>query len=97
MLRCRGRGSGFIEGRQKAESNDSLMVCLSGREPYSLDEYWDAFYKLAVFLEDDLYAAYNAYVGSSDALGKRKLKQLHLAHTSCHGGVRKGGRNNEHA
>jgi len=85
MLRCRGRGSGFLEGRHKAESSAPLMVCLSGREPYSLDEYWGAFYKFASFLEDDLYADYNASLA-------KNWKPVHLLHSSAHGGIRKGGR-----
>jgi len=96
MLRCRGRGSGFIEGRHKAESSDPLMVCLSGRDRYSLDVYWSAFYKLAVFLEDDLYADYNASIAKCST-SKRKRTELHLNYSATHGGVRKGGRVNEHA
>lgn len=86
MLRCRGRGSGFLEGRQKVESSDPLMICLSGRERYCPDEYWGAFFKLATFLEDDLYAEYNA--------SKLKPKPAHLNHRALHGGVRRGGRVN---
>jgi len=91
MLRLRGRGSGFIEGRHKAESLDPLMVCLSGRPPYSMDEYWITFEKIATFLEDDIYAAYNAWIKST---GRNKLKAVHLVHSAVHGGIRKGGRAN---
>jgi len=95
MLRCRGKGSGFIEGRQKAESSDPLMVCLSGRDRYSLDHYWSAFYELATFLEDDLYAEYNASMAKHPATRNKQVSQAHLNHNATHGGVRKGGRVNE--
>lgn len=91
MLRCRGRGSGFMEGRHKAESTDPLMICVSGREPYSLDEYWAVFYKLASFLEDDLYAHFNACF-AGQAVGRSTQAQLHLNYKGVHGGIRKGGR-----
>jgi len=96
ILRCRGRGSGFIEGRHKAESTDHLMICLSGRGPYSVEDYWGAFYKLASFLEDDLYADYNAVIAKYGT-GRTKPAQLHLNYNATHGGVRKGGRVGEPA
>jgi hypothetical protein len=87
MLRCRGRGSGFVEGKHKAESSDPMMICLSGRkEKYILDDYWDIFYKLSSFLQA-LYADYNDTV-------KRKCQEVHLVYRDVHGGARIGARIN---
>jgi len=87
MLRCRGRGSGFVEGKHKAESSDPMMICLSGRkEKYTLDDYWDIFYKLSSCLQA-LYADYNHTV-------KRKCQEVHLVYRDVHGGARIGARIN---
>jgi len=87
MLRCRGRGSGFAEGKHKAESTDPLMICISGRrDKYELDDYWWTFYKLSAFLQA-LYADYN----QSE---RRKSQEVHLVYKDVNGGARKGARIN---
>jgi hypothetical protein len=91
-LRCRGRGSGFLEGKHKSESTDPFMICISGRNKYDLEAYWDTFYRLAAFLEADLYADYNQRNQKNRMRGK--FKEVHLVYKDVHGGSRKGARIN---
>lgn len=88
MIRLRGKGSGFIEGKRKKESSDPLMICLSGRDPYVLNDYWTSFYKISALLEADIYADYNRSLGSRN----RRGAQAHLQYELVHGGARKGRR-----
>lgn len=93
MVRLRGRGSGFLEvkwrGRQW-ESEDPLMICLSGRVPYDLEAYWDAFYQIALLLEEDIYSEYNKLLGTTQRTGH--AQEVHLDDDWVHAGRRDGGR-----
>mmetsp|Transcript_119927 Transcript_119927/g.208254 ORF Transcript_119927/g.208254 Transcript_119927/m.208254 type:complete len:510 (+) Transcript_119927:85-1614(+) len=88
MIRLRGKGSGFLEGKRKKESPDPLMICLSGRDPYLLSDYWTSFYKISALLEADIYADYNRSLGNRSKRGA----QAHLQYEFVNGGARKGGR-----
>lgn len=88
MIRVRGRGSGFLEGKRKKESQDPLMICISGREPYLLNDYWSSFYRISALLETDIYADYNRSLGSRG----KWTAQAHLQHEFVNGGSRQGAR-----
>lgn len=88
MIRLRGKGSGFLEGKRKKESSDPLMICISGREPYVRDDYWNSFYKISALLEADIYADYNRSLGSTS----KKGSQVHLQYEFVNSGARQGGR-----
>jgi len=93
MVRLRGRGSGFLEvkwrGRQW-ESTDPLMVCLSGRVPYDFEAYWEAFYQMAKFLEEEVYTEYNRLLVKVHRT--RRSQEIHLDDDWVHAGRRQGGR-----
>merc|ERR1719362_744300 len=93
MVRLRGHGSGFLEvkwmGRQW-ESTDPLMICLSGRVPYDMEAYWEAFYKIALLLEEDVYGEYNRLLAKTCRTGR--VQELHLDDDWVHAGRRQGGR-----
>lgn len=100
MVRLRGHGSGFLEVKwhgQQWESSDPLMICLSGRVPYDLDAYWEAFYRIASLLEDEVYAAHNALAAADEWTGRAGARpcgrwEVHLEDGWVNAGRRDGGR-----
>jgi len=70
--------------------NGSLDICLSGRVPYDLDAYWEAFYQIALLLEGEVYSEYNKLLGKTHRTGHGQ--EVHLDDDWVHAGRRQGGR-----
>jgi len=81
-LRLRGKGSGFLEGPEKAESSDPLMLCIS-TQPGDLEGYEIAKRSVSELMED-VYRQYNKFCAG---LGKRVAPELKI---TLHEGPREG-------
>merc|ERR1712050_329575 len=81
-LRLRGRGSKFLEGPEKVESNDPLMLCVSAPDRSSYEEAK----RLAQSLIEGVYDQYKEFCRSR---GKVLVEQVQL---NLHEGAREGAR-----
>eukprot|EP00932_Pfiesteria_piscicida_P023059 SRR837773.9796.p1 GENE.SRR837773.9796~~SRR837773.9796.p1 ORF type:complete len:257 (+),score=39.98 SRR837773.9796:32-772(+) len=72
-LRLRGRGSGFLEGEEQAESTDELMLCVSTQDWAS---YQEAVRRVSKLLTD-VYRQYDAFARKAGLVVRPLAVSMH--------------------